>query len=193
MSLWTALDPNALMEASYLGGGRFSHTNGIHYEAADERFLMTFAAQYAALEVDAITGEPLRWLGEPPPEGIDLEAVTWSEDEAMVLPHMAHWTEDGTLLLTGSNEAYTETWATEFAVEGDALVPVWSYGRGEGLGTPALGSAVRLPGGDTLINYGTRGAVQRVSAEGELIGTLSIGLGRLVGRALIMEPIPLVR
>ena len=192
-SVWDDLDAEALIANTPLSMGlRFGHTNGLHYDAARDRYLLTLGAQAAVLELDAQSGEPLRWLGSPLPDGIELEALAWSEDEAMILPHMAAWTADGTLLLTGSNFDFTETWATEFALEDGGLVAVWSHGRGEALGTPALGHATRLDDGDTLINYGTRGVLQRVSADGEVVGEATIGLGRILGRAVLMDPLPLV-
>jgi hypothetical protein len=191
-SVWEDLDAAALIDnAPPSMGPRFSHTNGLFYDAGDDRLLLTLGAQAAVLELDAASGEPLRWLGSEPPPGIGLEAIPWSEAEAMVLPHMASLTASGTLLLTGSSADFTETWATEFSVTDEGLVPVWSHGRGEALGTPALGHATRLPGGDTLVNFGTRGVIQRVSAEGEVLGSVSVELGRIFGRSVVTGPIPL--
>ncbi|MFT4976780.1 MAG: hypothetical protein ACI8S6_002685, partial [Myxococcota bacterium] len=190
-STWDDLDAALLIEASASTlGRRWSHINGLHCDST--RCLLTMGAQDAMIEIDAQSGEPLRWLGSAPPEGLGLEAWVWPASEALVLPHMAQWTADGTLLLTGSSADGAETWATEFALEDGGLAAIWSHGRGEGLGTPALGHAARLDSGDTLVNFGTRGVVQRVSAEGAVLGEVSVGLGRIFGRAVPTEPLPLL-
>ena len=92
--------------------------------------------------------------------------------------HGANFTEEGTLLVsTRSSEEGTETLVREYLLDEDTetLVEAWQFGTGEGIYGSTLGEAHRLPGGNTLHNYGSHARMREITPEGDLVWELWLG------------------
>jgi hypothetical protein len=153
-------------------------SNTLWYDPRTERFLYSLYSSQAVLELDR-QGTVLRHFGQ-------LEGA-WSfepADAAFWWQHGAHLTEQGTLLLSSElREDGEETVVREYALDDErqTLQLVWSYGEGEGILAEVMGEAHRLPGGNTLHNYGSATRVRELSPEGDIVWDVdwdTITLGR---------------
>jgi hypothetical protein len=98
-------------------------------------------------------GNVLRTFGEIP------DSYTFADsDTTFWWQHGAHFLSDGHLLLsTRETETADETVVREYEIDEKTseLVEVWTFGEGEGVYAQIMGEARRLPGGNTLHNYGS--------------------------------------
>jgi len=152
----------------YPQGHDWTHGNALYYNHEAQTYLISFRNISAVIEVDRATGKVVRQFG-----GEDRRYTVGGD--GFLYQHGVHWTEDGTLLMTtsgaGGDADGLETWAVEYAVDSERrqLTEVWSYGRGEGLHARALGEAHRLPGGNTLVNWGTEGLLREIAPNGDVL------------------------
>jgi len=194
-SVWEHLDviPHGDWASTFYPQGHdWTHANALHYDELADSYLISFRNVSQVLEVDRSTGEILRAFGGPlsdyavdPPEA------------AFTYQHGAHWTREGTLLLTSSGSPVggglgdQETWASEFEVDEEAgtLREVFTYGRGDGLHARALGEAHRLPNGNTLVNWGTEGLLREVTPGGGVVWEMRAGGEAFFGRVSYLDDI----
>ncbi len=139
--------------------------NAIVWVPATDTVLYSMWSTDTVLEIDRDSGEVVRqfgtlegsWAFDPPEAAFDLQ-------------HYPHYTADGTLLVSTHipDEWYVQK-VREFALddEGEILVEVWSYGDADDPFADLHGEAIRMPGGNTLINYGTEGMLREVTPSGE--------------------------
>ena len=99
----------------------------------------------------------------------------WSFDPPESLfdwQHGVTYTPDGNLLLsTHASTTSEEGVVREYVIDDEAraLVEVWSFGVGDGINAYYLGEAHRLPGGNTLHNYGSTARIREATHEGEVV------------------------
>ena len=150
----------------YPQGHDWTHGNALYYNAKTQSYLISFRNISTVIEIDRASGEVLREFG-----GEDQRYDV--EGSGFLYQHGVHWTDAGTLLMTssGTGNDGLETWAVEYAVDPDSrqLSEIWSYGRGEELHARALGEAHRLPGGNTLVNWGTEGLLREIAPDGKVL------------------------
>lgn len=65
----------------------------------------------------------------------------------------------------------------ELDPEAGTVTEVWSYAAPDCLSVPFLGSAERLPTGNTLISWSAAGRIDEVTADGELAWQVGLPLG----------------
>ncbi|MBN1335392.1 MAG: hypothetical protein JXB39_05480 [Deltaproteobacteria bacterium] len=166
-------------------------SNALFWNEAADSFLYSFYTNDFVLEVDRATGEVVRQFGHL--------AGSWSfdpEDAAFWWQHGVSYTPEGTLLLsTHSAEGNDELAVREYALDDPARVlrQVWSFGVGLGVEARTNGEATRLPGGNTLHNYGSGGILKEVTPEGEVVWQVTFDSTRLLGHATWLENLyPLV-
>jgi hypothetical protein len=148
-------------------------------------FLFSLYTTHTVVEIDGDSGETLRWFGQMP-DGWAFEP----EDSGFIWQHGAYITAEGTLLASmRASTASEETVVREYSLDPDAetLTQLWSFGEGQGVFAPELGEAIRLPGGNTLHNYGTDARIREVTPDGELAWDLMFSPGSWLGRS---SPIP---
>jgi hypothetical protein len=159
-------------------------SNTLSWDANQGDFLFSFYTTHTVVRIDGETGEILHWYGQMP--------GSWTfepEESGFVWQHGGYITDAGTLLVSMRRDALAdETVAREYSLdaEGEILEQTWSYGTGEGLYAPELGEAIRLPDGNTLLNYGTGLRIREITSEGELAWDLRLSPGSMLGRS---EPI----
>ncbi len=152
------------------GGTWCCAPNAIIYRPETDSILWSMWDSDAVVEVDRGSGEVLRhwgmldgaWSFDPPDAGFDKQ-------------HWPNFTPDGTLLVSTHTVDGSAHRFREYEVDDaeQVLRQVWSYGEGVDLFPIHHGEAVRLPGGQTLLNYGTEGVIQELGADGVLAWELT--------------------
>lgn len=157
----------------YAQGRDWSHGNDLSYDDGSGRYLLSMANLDAVVEVSRETGDIERWISPD----------RWTiSGEVFDYPHTPSWVGPDRLLVFSFAEGAIG--AIEYAVDDDAqrLEAVWSHTRSDDL-MSFLGSAQRLGGGSTLINYGASGLIEEVSPDGEVLWRLESAFGSWVGAA----------
>jgi hypothetical protein len=176
----------------YPQGHDWTHANALFYDEVTNTYLISFRNVSQVLEFDRATGQITRAFGGPLADyPVDPPEATFTYQ------HGAHWTDEGTLLLTSSGRAASgefddlETWASEFEVDPESRVlnEVWTYGRGEGLHAHALGEAHRLPNGNTLVNWGSEGLLREITPGGGVVWEMRAAGDAFFGRVVYLEDI----
>ena len=71
---------------------------------------------------------------------------------------------------------------------------IWSYKASPGIQNDVMGDVQRLPNGNTMVAYSTKGVIQEVDAQGNLLSDWSFPLGAQFGyiskRASLYGPPP---
>ena len=69
---------------------------------------------------------------------------------------------------------------------------VWSYKASPGIDNQVLGDAQRLPNGNTIVDYATKGAIHEVDSKGTVLQTIttSNSFGYFQKRATLYGPPP---
>ncbi len=179
-NIWDHEEPvehDAWDSGFYPQGADWTHANAVNYDATRDSYLFSLAHMNVIYEIDRTTGEPMHRFSQD-----------WvvSGSRVFEFQHDPNWTEDGTLLMVSYTD--TESVAVEYAVDesADTLTEVWSYARDKD-GTPLLGQARRLEGGNTFINYGGHGAMREVTPAGSLVWLLESDLGSWFGNAVLLD------
>ena len=164
-------------------------SNALFWDAERDVFLYSFYNNMTVIEVDHTTGSTLRSWGQ----ASDWQFVPSSAQ--FEWQHGVSITAAGTLLVsTHASPDSSEGVVREYEIddEAQALVQVWSVGEGEGISAPTYGEAHRLPGGNTLQNYGSNVRVREFTPDGavvwDVVWTDEAG-GRcdVIGRSVFLE------
>jgi hypothetical protein len=128
-------------------------------------------------------GNVLRTFGQIP------DSLAFDDpDTTFWWQHGAHFLPDGRLLVSARRtETANETVVREYEVTKSELVEVWSFGEGEGVYGEIMGEARRLPGGNTLHNYGSTPRFREATSKGVVVWDLSWNDGLTVGHAAVYE------
>ena len=166
-TLWSCRE---FLDAEANGGGEedYCGSNTLSYRATTETFLYSFFSLETIMEVDAQTGELVRYFGHT-------GEAAWQFDppeSAFWWQHGGHYTESGTLLVsTKGTDAAKETLLREYAFDDDnqTLVEVLSFGEGEGVYGETMGEADYTIGGNLLHNYGSASRLREITPEGVVV------------------------
>jgi len=137
--------------------------NSVVWVEATDTVLWSMYNTDTVAEVDRQTGELIRYFGQI--------AGSWDFDppDAVVdYQHYPSYTPDGTLIVsTHIVGNHSEQRAREFRVDDDAetMTEIWSYGQEVPHYASYGGEAFRLQNGNTLICYGTDGAIREVTHD----------------------------
>ncbi len=163
----------------YPQGKDWSHGNSLRYDEALDTYTLSFRNLDTILEIERSTGAHLRSFGR-------YGTVQVPEDEALIgAPHGAHWTSSNTLLFLTSPPGTGVSRAVELEVGEDSAEILWSWGEGQGLKALIMGEAERLPGGNTLVNFGSKGTLVEVTPGGEVAWRAELEAGNWPGHASV--------
>ncbi|MCK6506549.1 hypothetical protein L6R53_24775 [Myxococcota bacterium] len=168
-----------------IGESGYCGSNTLRYDADRDSYLFSFYSVETVFEIDATTGQTLRWFGH-----LDGSYAFDPPDSAFWWQHGSHWTEAGTLLLSSKDQQRgEETVVREYQVDEDrqALVELWSFGEGQGVYGSEMGEAWRLPGGNTLHNYGSTARLREVTPDGQVVWDLDWGSPLYLGRTTALQ------
>ena len=156
-------------------------SNTLNWSDARDSYLMSFYSTDSVVEVDATSGQTLRWFGQ-----LDGSYAFDPVDSAFWWQHGAYFTDEGTLLLSTLNgQPGDETLVREYSLDesSQTLHQVWTFGDGEGIYGHEMGEAWRLPNGNTMHNMGTAQRLREITPEGEVVWDLGWTRGSYIGRS----------
>ena len=169
-----------------LGLNDWCHTNSIVYDESTDRLLLSFPTEETfVLEVDATTGDEIRWFGHIP--------GSWAFDSptsAFQYQHGVTWTDEGTLLMSSQlSPTNVDALVREYTLdEGtETLTQIWSFGADDDIDAVNAGEAHRLPNGNTLHNTGTTPRVREITADDQVVWDLVWPGNRLLGRTVFVN------
>jgi hypothetical protein len=154
-----AIAPNVHWGQSlYPGYLDWSHADGIRWNAALEAYVVPFA-HLEQVWLIGRDGVPKLRVGRDTSVPVE-DGVHWA------LPHDASILDDGSLLVFLVNENLPGSGCHQFTIGTDRLTEVWSY-EARVVGR-FLGKCTRLPGGNTLVGFGSGGQIHEVTPSGEV-------------------------
>ncbi len=168
-----------------VGARGVCQSNTLFYDEAGDRLLYSFWSNETILELDRATGTVLRYFGH--------EQGAWGFAEGSApfwWQHGATYTEAGTLMTSShADDGDVELVVREYALDEEAeeLVEIWSFGEGQGVMGYEMGDALRLPGGNTLHNYGAGTRLREVTPEGVVVWDLDWDPGVTLGYSKPLE------
>ena len=179
-TLWTCLE--YYLEQGITGS---CLANTVFWHAESDTFLVSFAMRDFVAEIDHATGATVRTFGHVP------DAYEFDPPEsAFYIQHGTTYTDTGTLLLsTHISDFSDECVVREYEIDeqDQVLHEVWSYGAGVGVTAFRGGEAHRLPGGNTLHNYGTTSRLKEIAPDGTVVWDVSWPVDRLLGRTIFVD------
>jgi len=186
-STWDTLSPDpdqTVFTEFYCDCIDWTHANMLSWEPQLDSYLLSLGSLDGVLEVHRDSGRVTRSFGHVD-DAYDFAAQTAHFNHQ----HGVNYTDDDTLLLTWSDPLNKRTRATEYVPEDQAQVleAIWSYGPDPPLKASALGEAHRLDNGNTLVNFGSAGALHEVDAQGELLWKIETDVGLYLGRIGLIE------
>lgn len=151
--------------------GDWTHGNGLSYDPPSDSYLLSLGGVDTVLQIERSSGGLLREFG---PGGCSV-----SEGADFHYQHDAHWTEDGTLLMSSWVGFESRVMAIEYELDEEAeeLREIWSFGKDNGFTSVAGGNAVRLANGNTLLGTGYGGLIVEVTPDGEPVWELGTSMG----------------
>lgn len=156
----------------------WSHGNSLHYEAADDSYLLMLRHLDTVLKIDGRTGE-VRWsLGDVP------VAPLAGPDHPLDHAHFSDAWPGGLLAFDNSDhrpEAVSRLVHLAIDEESGTYEEAWSYTDPDGAQVPVLGDARRLPDGSVLSSWASLGSIREI-AQGAVVWRADLDLGGAVGR-----------
>ena len=166
LSLWDHLEvyPSRTWDSGfYTEGLDWTHANWLSHVAERDAVLLSTAGTDTLFEFD-LDGTLRSQFGGEQSAGSD--TVFEPPDATFGFPHGPHWDGDELLMLS-TVEGRSE--AIGFAVDGSTLSQTWSFGADQEHEVQFLGEVQPLPDGNRLVSWGSKGIIQVVSEEGEVL------------------------
>ncbi len=162
---WIEPEPNAYWDLDFYGAGHdWTHGNALYYYSDTDTYLMSMGHLDMVVEIQRSTGEVLRTFG-----GAGEYSVV-DGAPAFYFQHDAHWLDNGNLIMTSHYNEEGDFMAAEYEVDDTAktLTEVWSYGQDQFIYSLAMGQAIRLDNGSTLVNFGYAGLLREVTTDDQI-------------------------
>jgi hypothetical protein len=145
------------------------YSNTINYNPLGDTVLMSFPYHNTVVEIDRESGALVGQYGDAPGSWT-FSPPTWQFE----FQHFANITPEGTLLVSSHMPGFADTESPvanqhafmEFEIDrqNQRLVEKWIYNEGPEWAM-YKGMAIRLPGGNTLANYGTGGVIREITPD----------------------------
>jgi hypothetical protein len=164
----------------YTQGEDWTHANGLNYDPERGTYLLSLGNARMVLEVDRETGEPVRTFGGP-------DGYAFAEGSyPFFKQHDPQWTEEGHLLVSLTDQDTNASGAVEYAVDDEArtLTTVWQHGLRGSQNAFALGQAIRLGNGNTIVSWGGAGIVKEVTPDGDVAWQMNLSTGAYYGQMI---------
>jgi hypothetical protein len=155
-----------------MGSSYNCYSNTVNWNPTDDTVLMSFPEPNTVVQINRATGTLVATYGDFA-GSYTFSPATWSFE----FQHFPNITAAGTLLVSTHLSAFPEGSAAganqhafvEFTIDRTAkrLTEKWSY---TGAYWPlSRGMAMRLANGNTLVNYGTNGIIQEITADKKIV------------------------
>lgn len=156
----------------------WTHGNSLAYVPGNDSYYVLSRYLDALIRVDRASGGT-EWV-----LGGDHGEFTWT-GTPFQHGHVSDVWEDG-MLIFDNRDHDGPTRIAEIAWDEDQRTAevVWEFPRPDGAILPVLGDARRLPGGNRLIAWSSRGEMAEVSPQGEVLLQASLGLGTILTRVV---------
>lgn len=162
------------------------HVNGLFYDAESDIYYLSASNLESIFKIDGTTGELLWKLG-----GADSDFTTEEPDALIHGPHSID-VLDGSLLVFNRGDVIVDEDAEELgpysevdeiALDEDAMTAetTWTWGESRQFYNNFLGDAIRLPEGNTLVDWSSYGQLDQVTPAGEVVLTVNTDLGGAFG------------
>jgi hypothetical protein len=173
-SIWDHVDydPEILFE----GGEVWGHCNTVRYDEEEDAYWLGSRNFSTLFQIDRASGDVLQRIGRT--DG-DYELV--GEGEWFLNQHQFRMLDGGLLVFDNGEQGGTDTRVSEFALGEGTAERTWTFEPDPPIGVYAFGDVQRLPGGNTLIAWGSSGRIDEVTAEGDVVRRLDISLGAATG------------
>ena len=167
----------------------WSHVNSVTWNAAANALMITMTAQDGVAKINAETGE-MSWL-----YGDEVGAFGGSPGLTEA-PHSAELLDDGHVLVFNRGDFLHDpinacSWAAELSVDAGTGA-MTEVARWESAGCTLvtyLGSARRLPGGTTMVDWTSAGRIDQLTAADEAAWSVALSAGHAFGYADFL-PLP---
>jgi len=146
--------------------------------------LMSLWATDTVLEVDIDSHSVRHSWGQ-----LDGSWATEPESAGFELQHYPVLTSAGTLLVaTQVPDAMLQHRIREYSLDehDQVLRELWSWGEGEDLFAQYQGEALRLDNGNTLMNFGSAGAIREITGDGQLAWSVDWSDGAMLGHTTLV-------
>ncbi len=160
---------------------RNCYSNTVNWDPLSDSVLLSMPQHNTVVQIDRSSGTLLRTFGDdgdyafdPPNLGLDFN-------------HWAHITADGTFMVS-SHQPNTNTHLfMEYTIDDSTqtLHSVWTYG-GTSDWAEERGMAMRLPGGNTLGNYGPTGVIVEITPDKNVAWRLDFH-DKLLGNNILID------
>lgn len=168
-----------------IGAEGLCQSNTLFWQESSDSLLYSFWSNDSILEIDRATGAVLRYFGH--------ETGAWGfadGSDPFWWQHGATYTDTGTLLTSTHRAEHDEELVVreyELDHDGEQLVEVWSFGEDQGIEASEMGDALRLPGGNTLHNYGEGTRLREVTPDGTVVWDLDWSPPVYLGKTTPLE------
>ncbi len=138
---------------------RNCYSNTVNWDPASDSVLMSLPFRNSVVQIDRVSGDLLRTFGD------DGDWVFSPSHLGLDFNHWAHITTEGTFMVSSHIPGTNTHLFMEYTIDDSTqtLTEVWSYGEGVNDWPDERGMAMRLPGGNTLGNYGPTGVIVEVT------------------------------
>jgi hypothetical protein len=187
------------------GGSAGCHVNGIYYDNSDDTLVFSDLDNNCLTKITR-TGQTV-WILNGGVGGIastfNNGTLLWKGGE-----HGFHILASNDILLFNNNSTVNFGGGSWGSAAGDGsgsvalelkldmtaktATQVWSYKASPGIDNQVLGDVQRLPNGNTVVDYATKGAIHEVDAKGNVLQTIttSNSFGYFQKRATLYGPPP---
>lgn len=153
------------------GATRPCDGNGLHWDPTSDTVLFSSDNDNTVVQLDRQTGEALAWFGE-----LDGAWAFADGAPAWYKQHSPTFPSPGRLMVSSHVAASNyEMVAREYSMDEGAqeLSLVWTCGEGSGIEASHGGAATRLPGGNTMLQFGPSGRVRELTPTCEVAWDLA--------------------
>ena len=168
-NIWDHLEPvpkENWNTGFYPQGLDWSHGNGLNWSPERHSYVVSFGNATVVYELSDSTGAIVRQFGGA--GGYRYEG----DSTRMLHQHDAKLTPEGTLLMATTNpDPNGGSGAIEYAIDDDrrTITEVWSSSLDGTQRTRALGQAIRLQNGNTLVSLGASGMLREVTPDDDVV------------------------
>lgn len=180
-STWDCFDPE---EEPGDDPNGWTFANALDYDPDEDAYYLGMRSFSSIVKIDRESGE-CEWV-------LGLFAGTFDfaqGSERFLHEHQFHVSGNHVLVFDNEGSLENESRVLEYELDFDENVAteVWNYVSDPVVSSFVLGEPTRLDNGDTFINWGAAGQLERVNEDGESIWKLNSDLGYVMGFHTLAE------
>ncbi len=164
------------------------HLNNVQYSMADDSLVFSNLQSSQIAKVKRSDGSTT-WIMNG--STATITGATWTGGN-----HGIHLIDVNRLLIFNNNNnmASQGSIVREYMISGTSATQVWSYTASPAQANMVMGDIQRMPNGNTVVAYSTRGVIHEVNAQGMLLQSITAAgtgnFGYIEKRATLYGPPP---